>query len=73
MKSIPELFTPDEIFQDNPTQYEQSRVNEITSQHLTNMKKKYLPMETIVEDEKYPSQTTNVPIKNQNHKLIRSN
>jgi hypothetical protein len=49
MRSIPELFCPDERPQLG-TNYELSQVNEITSQHLRQMKKKLEPMETILED-----------------------
>lgn len=46
MRSIPELFSPGETHR-KETHYDQSHVNEITSQHLTQIKRKFEPMETI--------------------------
>ena len=58
MRSIPELFSPEHH---RETNYDQSHVNEITTQHLTQLKRKFEPMETIPEDEKHRSSLNSDP------------
>ncbi len=48
MRSISELFTPEEQFITARTNYEQSHVNQITNSRINHIKKKFMPMQTIV-------------------------